>query len=182
VVSVHDLLKEYIESGRIQLDKTIHEELATVHDPCNYGRKGQKAFGHGYFEEPRWIVQQCCEHTVEMHPNRMNNFCCGAGGGAWAMPYSEERIYYGRVKAKQIMDTGAKLVIAPCHNCRDQIMKGLTKEFNLGVETKYLWELVADSLIVEPWSGEEVEKAHALRDAQYERDEVVLDEEEEEEE
>jgi hypothetical protein len=97
------------------------------------------------------------------------------------MPYSDERIYYGRVKAQQIMDTGAKLVVAPCHNCRDQIMKGLTKEFGLDIETKYLWELVADSLIVEPWSEEEVERAHALRDAQYERDDVVLDEEEEEE-
>ncbi len=36
----------------------------------------------------------------------------------------------------------------------------------------------ADSLVVEPWN-EEVEKAHALRDAQYEKDEIVLDEEEE---
>jgi Fe-S oxidoreductase len=115
-----------------------------------------------------------------MYPNRMNNYCCGAGGGAWAMPYSDERIYYGRVKAKQIKDTGAKLVIAPCHNCRDQIMKGLTKEFGLDIETKYLWELVADSLIVEPWGEGEVEKAHALRDAQYERDEIVFEEEEKE--
>jgi hypothetical protein len=105
-----------------------------------------------------------------------------ASGGAWAMPYSDERIYYGRVKAQQIRDTGAKLVVAPCHNCRDQIMKSLTKEYGLDIETKYLWELVADSLIVEPWSEEEVEKAHALRDAQYERDEIVFDEEEEEEE
>jgi hypothetical protein len=61
-------------------------------------------------------------------------------------------------------------------------MKGLTKEFGLDIETKYLWELVADSLIVEPWSEEEVEKAHALRDAQYERDEIVFEEEEEAEE
>jgi hypothetical protein len=45
---------------------------------------------------------------------------------------------------------------------------------------KYIWELVAESLVVEPWSDEEVEKAHQLRDAQYERDDVVLDEEEEE--
>jgi hypothetical protein len=94
------------------------------------------------------------------------------------MPYSEERIFYGRVKAKQIKDTGAKLVVAPCHNCRDQIMKSLTKEFELDIETKYLWELVADSLIVEPWSEEEVQKAHELRDAQYERDGIDLEEEE----
>ena len=81
------------------------------------------------------------------------------------------------MKAKQIRDTGAKLVIAPCHNCRDQIMKGLTKEFDLGIETKYLWELVADSLVIEPWNEEEVAKAHELRDAQYERDGVDLEEE-----
>jgi hypothetical protein len=55
-----------------------------------------------------------------------------------------------------------------------------TEEYDLGVEVKYLWELVADSLIVEPWSEEEVENAHALRDAQYDRDGIVLDEEEEE--
>jgi Fe-S oxidoreductase len=107
----------------------------------------------------------------------MNNFCCGGGGGAWAMPYVAERVFFGRLKAKQIMDTGADLVIAPCHNCRDQIMKSLVKEYNLGVEVKYLWELVADSLVVEPWSEEEVKKAHEMRDAQFERDGIVLDEE-----
>ena len=95
------------------------------------------------------------------------------------MPYEKERIYYGRVKAKQIQDTKAKLVVAPCHNCRDQIMKSLNKEYDLGIEVKYLWELVADSLIVEPWSEEEVQEAHELRDAQYERDGVDLEEEEE---
>jgi hypothetical protein len=93
------------------------------------------------------------------------------------MPYEQERIYYGRVKAKQIKDTGAKMVIAPCHNCRDQIMKSLNKEYDLGVEVKYLWELVADSLVVEPWSEEEIKKANELRDAQYERDGVDLDQE-----
>jgi len=176
VVSVHDLLKEYIETGRIKVDNSIHKERTTVHDPCNYGRKGAKVFGHGYFEEPRWITQQCCENFVETNPTKMNNYCCGAGGGAWAMPYSEERIFYGRVKAKQIKDSGAEMVIAPCHNCRDQIMKSLNKEYDLGVEVKYLWELVADSLIVEPWSEEEIAKARELRDAQYERDDIDLEE------
>ncbi|HIJ36113.1 MAG TPA: (Fe-S)-binding protein, partial [Deltaproteobacteria bacterium] len=69
----------------------------------------------------------------------------------------------------------AKMVVAPCHNCRDQIMKAITPEFGLDIETKYLWELVADSLVVEPWNEEEVQKANELRDAQYERDEIDLD-------
>ena len=66
------------------------------------------------------------------------------------MPYAKERIHYGRVKAKQIKDTEAKLLIAPCHNCRDQIMKSLRQEYDfMDVEVKYLWELVADSLVLD---------------------------------
>ena len=99
----------------------------------------------------------------------LNNLCCGAGGGAWAMPYEDERLAYG---------TGAELVIAPCHNCRDQIMKGLAEEFDMGTykETMYIWELVSESLVVEPWGEEEIKKAHAERDAQFERDGVELEE------
>jgi len=66
-----------------------------------------------------------------------------------APAYVEERIFYGRIKAKQIKDT--KLLIAPCRNCRDRIMKSLRKEYDfMDVEVKYTWELVAHSLIIEP--------------------------------
>ena len=64
------------------------------------------------------------------------------------MSFSAERVFHGRMKARQIKETGAKLVIAPCHNCKDQIKISLNKEFNLGVEVKYLGELVADSLVM----------------------------------
>lgn len=171
---------EYIKSGRLKIDKSKHPQLTTAHDPCNYGRKSLIAFGKSYGPEIRWITQQCVENFSDMGSD-LNNYCCGAGGGAWAMPYSNERIYYGRVKVKQIQDTGAELVVAPCHNCRDQIMKGLTKEYNLPIETMYLWELLAESLVIEPWSDQEIAEATALRDAQFERDGVVLEEMEEEE-
>ena len=96
------------------------------------------------------------------------------------MPYTEERLAYGKMKADQIRKTGAEMVMAPCHNCRDQIMKGLPKEFDMGnyKETIYIWELVAESLIFEPWSDEEIARAHGERDAQFERDGVELEEEE----
>ncbi len=34
-------------------------------------------------------------------------------------------------------------------NCRDQIMKNLKPKFNLDIEVKYIWEMVADALIPE---------------------------------
>ena len=147
-MTVFDLLLEYIKDGRIQLDKSIHNIPAAYHDPCNYGRKSLKAFGQAYFEEGRAVAGACIDDLRELNPNRNGAYCCGAGGGAWAMPFAEERVFYGRVKARQIQESGAELVIAPCHNCRDQIMKSLTKEYDLHIEVKYLWELVADSLIL----------------------------------
>jgi hypothetical protein len=59
-------------------------------------------------------------------------------------------------------------------------MKGLAKDFDMGNyhETIYIWELVAEALDFEPWSEAEIEKAHAERDAQFERDGVELEEEE----
>ena len=149
IVSVFDLLLEYIRDSRIQLDKSVHSMAVTYHDPCNYGRKSLKAFGKAYFEEGREITRACCDDFHEMNPNRNSAYCCGAGGGAWAMPYSEERVFYGRIKARQINESKAKLVIAPCHNCRDQLMKSLNKEYDLNVEVKYIWELVSDSLILQ---------------------------------
>jgi hypothetical protein len=64
------------------------------------------------------------------------------------MPYKEERVLHGRFKAQQIAASKAGLVITACHNCRDQIMKCLRREYDLKVDVKYIWELVADSLVV----------------------------------
>jgi Fe-S oxidoreductase len=173
-------MMEYIQTGRVKIDKSKHPQLTTVHDPCNYVRKAQMTFGDHQGEKIRWVLKQLVDNFVDMNPNMLNNHCCGAGGGAWAMPYSEQRIAYGKHKADQIKATGAEMIVAPCHNCRDQIMKSLSKEHDMGncEETMYLWELFAESLIIEPWSEEEIEKAHAERDAQFERDDIELDEEE----
>ena len=178
-MSVFELLKEYIETGRIKLNKAKYEgKKITIHDPCNYHRKSWMNFGQHFLDECRWVVKECGCEIVEMEPHGLNNLCCGAGGGAWASPYAEERIDYGEWKANQIKATGADLVCAPCHNCRDQIMKSLAKEFDLPQRVYYIWELVADALVMEPWSEEEVKKAHEERDKQYERDDIDMEEEE----
>ena len=180
-----DVLADYITSGRIKIDKTLINHTYTVHDPCNYVRKCFMMFGDHEGEKTRWIAKQCIDESLyrEMCDDPLNNYCCGAGGGAWAMPYDNERLAYGKVKVDQIRETGAEIVVAPCHNCRDQIMKGLPKAFKGEMgnyhETLYLWELVSNTVVVEPWSDEEIDAAHALRDAQFERDGVELEEEEE---
>lgn len=173
-----DLLSEYFDQGRLKVDPARHTMLTTVHDPCNYVRKSQQAFGVSYGDMIRSLASRCCPNLVEMINDPLNNYCCGNGGGAQVMPYEAERLKHGQYKANQIKATGAELVIAPCHNCRDQIKKFLAKNCDMGnyQNTKYLWEVIADSLIYDPWSPAEIEAAHQARDAQFARFGVELEE------
>jgi hypothetical protein len=47
----------------------------------------------------------------------------------------------------------------------------------LDIETFYLWELLSEAIIVEPWSEEEIEKSRAEAAAQWEKLGVELDDE-----
>lgn len=139
---------KYIREKRIRLDKTRFPERVTYHTPCNYGRKAEKLFGHGYYQEPRWILDQCLENWVDMQPNDQHQFCCGGGGGALTTGYDEERIYHARKKAGQIRATGAKIVVVPCHSCHSQL-NNIKDAYDLAdLEVLYLWELVADCLVM----------------------------------
>lgn len=138
----------YIKQGRVQLDKSRFDVLATYHDPCNYCRKAEKLFGHGYYEEPRWIMSQCLENWVDLYPSRQHQICCGGGGGALTTGYHEERVYYGRRKMEQVKASGAAMIVVPCHSCHGQL-NSIKKNYGLqDLSVKYLWELVADCLIL----------------------------------
>ena len=147
IYTVFDLLLEYLHEKRITLSPVVHNKLVTFNDSCNYGRKSLKTFGHGYFDEARSLTQACCTKYVDLIPDREENYCCGAGGGAWASPFGAERVFHGRIKARQISESGAKLVITSCQNCKDQLEKSLNREFNLNIEVQFLWELVAKALV-----------------------------------
>ena len=140
-LSALELVGEYIRLGRICLDKSLNQKVCTLHDPCNLVRNG------GLLKELRFVVNSAVTHFVEMTPHGSDNFCCGGGGGNLAMSeYNERRLLIGKVKAEQIRQTGAKVVITPCHNCVDQIIQ-LNHTYKLGVEVKTVAEIVADALV-----------------------------------
>jgi Fe-S oxidoreductase len=142
VITAIELMAEYIRSRRIKLDPSKNKKLVTLHDPCNLVRSG------GVIEEQRFILNNAVENFIEMTPNRVDNYCCGGGGGQLSMgEYNERRIKAGAIKAKQIRKTGASIVATPCHNCIDQLM-ALNQEYKLGVEIKTIGEIVADALVI----------------------------------
>ncbi len=142
VVSILELMDEYIREGRIKVDPAKNPARVTLHDPCNLVRHG------GICEAQRRVLRASAANFVEMTPNREHNFCCGGGGGQLAMArYKSRRLEAGGMKATQIKDTAAEVVVTPCHNCVDQLGE-LNKEYKLKVQIKTVAEVVAEAIVI----------------------------------
>ncbi len=133
----------YIKEGRIKVDKTRNTKSVTFHDSCNNARSC------GLTEEPRELLRLVTTDFREMHPNRAENYCCTGGGGAMSMSeYTTRRLKSGSVKAKQLEDTGAEVVVTSCHNCVDGLTD-LIRHYKLDMEVTQLVNLVANALVIE---------------------------------
>ena len=138
-----EIIADYISEGKIKLDKEKFKEAVTLHDPCNLVRSG------GVCMEQRYILNDFIGDFREMTPNGIDNYCCGGGGGQLAMSeYNERRMRTAAIKAEQIRETGAKIVVSPCHNCVDQLTQ-INFTFKLNIQVKTMAELVADAIILQ---------------------------------
>jgi Fe-S oxidoreductase len=117
VVNFLQYTAKALRDGKIPLKGKVIEERVTYHDPCNIARSGRIT------EEPREILRAICKDFVEMTPNRTENYCCGGGGGSVSIDEIREfrTTKMGKRKADQIRATGAKIVAAPCANCKKQL-------------------------------------------------------------
>jgi Fe-S oxidoreductase len=140
VLSVTELMYQYLRDGRIELDKSKLEGKVTYHDPCQLARNG------GVFDEPRHVLAQLTDNFVETTPTREHNWCCGGGGGLVAMGEKEFRMASARVKAEQVKATGAEVLVTACENCHTQL-SDLNDHWSMGVKVEYLTELVANALV-----------------------------------
>lgn len=176
-IYLYDYLVQIIRDGRIKLDKSVNAgRRFTFHDSCKHCRELERHFGKGYYEEARWIMRQCVDDFVDMQPNRQLNYCCGAGGGMWPAPYDDESAWHGRHKYEQIRRSGADVVVVACSNCRDQIMKRIPKFFDgYQFEVKYLWQLVAEALVIEPWPEHMAQLARKNATTQWKELRIHLD-------
>jgi Fe-S oxidoreductase len=144
VVHSIQLLYELVRDGRILIDPAKRlKEPVTYQDPCNVSRNG------GLSGTGRKLIRLLCEDYREMTPNREHNHCCGGGGGILPMgpEHKPTRMANGRLKAEQIRATGAKVVIAPCHNCFDQV-RDLGEEYDLGIHVTSFKELIVEMMVV----------------------------------
>jgi Fe-S oxidoreductase len=145
VETIHyvEWVAEALRTGKIKIDpdKKIKEPV-TYQDSCNYIRNA------GLKKAAREIMSYIAEDFREMAPNKEHNFCCGGGGGFNGIGrYREERNVGLKVKLNQIVETGAKLVIAPCHNCWDAI-RDLEEVYKAGIRWSFLKPLLIKMAVV----------------------------------
>jgi Fe-S oxidoreductase len=141
-VNIVPLVYSYLAEGKIRVKPGTFDQLMTYHDPCNLGRNV------GAFEEPRNLINAVATNYQELIPSRELNWCCGGGGGLIAdMDMFDTRMRGGLPKVQQIRETGAEWVVTACENCKTQL-EDLNEHYELGVEIKGIWDLIADALIL----------------------------------
>ena len=126
-----------LRKGKIKLDPDVITERVTYHDPCNIARSGW------IVDQPREILRSFVKDYVDMKPYGENNFCCGGGGGLVSVDeiHDFRMNIGGRVKAEQLIETGADICIAPCANCKKQL-KELVEHYNIPCKVMGLHDLI----------------------------------------
>ncbi len=134
---------DYIRSGRIRLRAgALDGQTVTFHDSCKVQRRG------GLIEEPREILRILAPKAFkEMSPNREQAICCGGGGGIFSIKAADPLRYaVFRLKLAQLARIDAKVLIAPCANCRINFIDCMQR-FNLNVRVRNVSEVVAEAMV-----------------------------------
>jgi Fe-S oxidoreductase len=117
---ISDMLKKGAFEGK--LDKCANDEYTvTYHDPCNSARAGQ------LLDEPRHVLQACCNQFVEMPANtiREKTFCCGAGGGLLTDELMPIRMAGGKPRAMAVQHSKANYLATVCAICKAQLPESM---------------------------------------------------------
>jgi Fe-S oxidoreductase len=146
MVHITEFTADLIRNGKLELDKSRNDYLkVTYHDSCNTSR------GMGLFDEPRYVIQNVCNHFYEMPPNtiREQTFCCGSGSGLNAGENMELRLAGGLPRAnavKHVHDTyGVNMLACICAIDR-AVLPTLMEYWVPEVNVTGVHEMVANAL------------------------------------
>lgn len=141
VKSISEIMADYVEKNKFDLDPSMNPGSVTYHDPCQLGRNG------GVYEAPRTVIKAVTREFREMTPTKEYNWCCGGGGGLVALPeYKDLRMETGVKKIEQIRESGADAVIHMCENCKSQL-SDLNEHYKMGVQVLSVMEMLEKAIV-----------------------------------
>jgi Fe-S oxidoreductase len=160
MVHISEFTADLIKHDAIKLDKSRNDHwVVTFHDSCNPAR------AMGLLEEPRLIIEKCCNNFYEMPENsiREQTFCCGSGAGLGTEENMEMRMRggYPRANAVQYVHNKHGVNFLGCMCAIDKAtLQPLVEYWVPGVEVGGVHELVGNALIL---SDEKQERTLDMR-------------------
>lgn len=133
-----EVVADNINSLKLHFPRTVK---VTYHDPCQLVRY------LGLVDEPRKVLKAIA--GVELVETKWTtgewSTCCGGGGGFEAVfPELSEILAVNR--AKELVETGAEIIVTHCPGCIMQIKTGLKEIRSENIEVLDLAQVVAMSL------------------------------------
>jgi [DsrC]-trisulfide reductase subunit K len=148
MVHITEFTADLIKHGKLNLDPSRNDnKIVTYHDSCNPAR------GMGLLDEPRYILENVCNHFYEMPANciREQTFCCGSGAGLNASENMELRMMGGLPRANAVKFVhekhGVNMLSCICAIDR-AVLPPLMDYWVPGVDVTGIHELVANALIM----------------------------------
>jgi len=149
MVHICEFTADLMKNKKLKLDPSRNDNLkVTFHDSCNTAR------GMGFFEEPRYVIKNACNHYYDMPPNtiREQTFCCGSGSGLNAGEDMELRMRGGLPRANAVKHVhekhGVNMLACICAIDR-AVLPPLMDYWVPGVNVTGVHELVANALVLE---------------------------------
>ncbi len=137
VVHHSQLIEQLLAEGAIRLDPSKNGgngTTATYHDPCYLGRYEK------VYDAPREVIKKAGLPVIEMDRHRERAVCCGGGGAGFARQTEEEGTRVDQLRKGHVKDTGAKLLVTGCPECKMMLDAAVE-------DTKDLAEVVAEALV-----------------------------------
>ncbi len=172
MIHICEFTADLIKHGKLNLDLSRNDQYKlTFHDSCNPAR------GMGFFDEPRYIIENVANNFNEMPINtiREQTFCCGSGSGLNTDEFMDMRMRGAlpRANALQYVHDKHDVNTMACICAIDRAtLTTLCEYWVPDVEVIGIHELVGNALILEgekkrtmnlrgeefPWVEEEEEE------------------------
>jgi len=109
VVHTTELFKRLITEKKLKLKNT--KMKVTYHDPCYLGRYCR------LYDIPRELIQSIPGiELIEMERNRMDAWCCGAGGGV-KLGKHDYAAAVGKERVEEAIASTADVLVTACPVC-----------------------------------------------------------------
>ena len=149
MIHIMEFLADVIHHDKLKLDKSRNDHIrVTLHDSCNPAR------AMGLLEEPRYVLNNVCNHFYEMPENtiREQTFCCGGGAGLGTDENMEMRLRGGLPRGNAVRyvqeQHGVNQMAAMCAIDRATLVT-VCDYWAPGVKITGVSELVANATVFE---------------------------------